>query len=191
MDVPHVFHCRYQTAPLDMHHASFYARRQAAIDPHLEKLSCADPRQLRDLVHASWCAHHGIRCGVSWDSHDESMLCDIAQCFGGKSIAAIFKVMMQDPSTWTGGLPDLCLWRCDAADSDGVQEWEGGKVTEREHGGGGGDAMLVEVKGPRDRLSDKQRVWIHRLLEDGIRVELCRITADVLEREGGDDEAYP
>ena len=63
----------------------------------------------------------------------------------------------------TSGLPDLCLWSV----------------------GGVGDnanaqAMLVEVKGPRDRLSDKQRVWIDLLLNAGVRVAVCKIEASVV-----------
>jgi hypothetical protein len=34
---------------------------------------------------------------------------------------------------------------------------------------------LVEVKGPRDRLSDIQRVWIHHLMQAEIEVEVCHV----------------
>ena len=37
------------------------------------------------------------------------------------------------------------------------------------------EAKFVEVKGPRDRLSDKQRVWIAALLAGGVDVEVCRV----------------
>ena len=36
-------------------------------------------------------------------------------------------------------------------------------------------AKLSEVKGPRDRLSDKQRAWIDYLLDNGVEVELCLV----------------
>ena len=38
-------------------------------------------------------------------------------------------------------------------------------------------AKLVEVKGPNDRLSDKQEVWIRELLAAGIPVEVCHVAA--------------
>ena len=37
------------------------------------------------------------------------------------------------------------------------------------------EAMLVEVKGPRDRLSDKQRAWLAALGQGGLRVEVFRV----------------
>lgn len=40
-------------------------------------------------------------------------------------------------------------------------------------------AKLVEVKGPNDRLSDKQEVWIDELLAAGIHVEVCHVAARV------------
>lgn len=38
-----------------------------------------------------------------------------------------------------------------------------------------GEAKLVEVKGPRDRLSEQQRAWIVSLLKAGLTVEVCKV----------------
>jgi Fanconi-associated nuclease 1 len=38
-----------------------------------------------------------------------------------------------------------------------------------------GQAKLVEVKGPRDRLSEQQRAWIVILLNAGLSVEVCKV----------------
>jgi hypothetical protein len=35
--------------------------------------------------------------------------------------------------------------------------------------------MLVEVKGPADRLSDRQRVWCQALVAHGVSVKVCRV----------------
>lgn len=51
-----------------------------------------------------------------------------------------------------GGLPDLFLWNL-----------------ERE------ECKLAEVKGPNDRLSDRQRAWIGVLTEIGFKVEVFKI----------------
>ena len=40
-------------------------------------------------------------------------------------------------------------------------------------------AKLVEVKGPNDRLSNKQEVWIRELLAAGLHVEICHVDAQV------------
>ena len=36
-------------------------------------------------------------------------------------------------------------------------------------------AMLVEVKGPRDSLMEKQRAWLMEFEACGVRCEVCRI----------------
>ena len=41
-----------------------------------------------------------------------------------------------------------------------------------------GEARLVEVKSPSDKLSDQQRAWLHRLASNGVRVEVCRVVED-------------
>jgi hypothetical protein len=38
-----------------------------------------------------------------------------------------------------------------------------------------GEAKLVEVKGPRDRLSEQQRAWIVSLLNAGLAVQVCKV----------------
>ena len=52
----------------------------------------------------------------------------------------------------SGGLPDLLLWnpgtRC---------------------------AKLSEVKGPRDRLSQQQRAWMHAMMDAQIDVEVLKV----------------
>jgi hypothetical protein len=42
-----------------------------------------------------------------------------------------------------------------------------------------GEAKLVEVKGPRDRLSDQQHAWIVILLDAGVSVQVCKVLEDV------------
>lgn len=51
-----------------------------------------------------------------------------------------------------GGMPDLLLWHPDRL-----------------------EAKLVEVKGPRDRLSDQQRAWIAAITAAGMTVEVCKV----------------
>lgn len=37
--------------------------------------------------------------------------------------------------------------------------------------------QLVEVKGPTDRLSQKQQIWLDELQKLGADVEVCHVTA--------------
>lgn len=46
------------------------------------------------------------------------------------------------------------------------------------------EAKLVEVKGPRDRLSEQQRAWIGALQAAGIAVEVCKVVEEAEETKG-------
>jgi len=49
-----------------------------------------------------------------------------------------------------------------------------------------GTAKLVEVKGPRDKLSDKQSVWIDTLANGGVDVEVLYVREKLGEGEEDD-----
>ena len=80
---------------------------------------------------------------------------------------------------FTGGLPDLLLWRVvvpsasfvDAADV--LRNAESSRLPLLPTASY--ECKLVEVKGPRDVLSEKQREWLKILSSGGMRVELCKI----------------
>ncbi|KAJ2463119.1 hypothetical protein GGI03_004051, partial [Coemansia sp. RSA 2337] len=71
---------------------------------------------------------------------------------GGHALAAICQVLAREYRSKSSGFPDLCLWN---------------SVTEK--------VMFVEVKGPKDKLSDSQRDWIDILLTNGLSVEVCLV----------------
>lgn len=37
------------------------------------------------------------------------------------------------------------------------------------------EIKFVEVKGPRDRLADKQRLWLNILVQAGVQAEVCHV----------------
>ena len=136
-----------------------------------------------------WQAHKGTICaGVSWDAMPLPELLEIADCIGSVGLSVAFRVMAEDGAgcqgrydvlfclartrvgaaqvgartPWllyspspllfvvqphTGGLPDLILWKPEAR-----------------------RAMLVEVKGPTDRLSEQQCAWMATLSAAGLQV---------------------
>ncbi|KAH3759055.1 fanconi-associated nuclease 1 [Pelomyxa schiedti] len=200
MDVPHVFQTPYQEAPLDFGSQTFYETRKDAIESRLAvianspqgrcKLDCmkiahtstsaepvipatsevqpvpdgAPPASL-DLSVASTtpesCCHlvdeayqhYGVRCKIDWGRYQKSVINDAVICIGGQALSKIIRLLMQDWSHWGSGMPDLLLYNT---------------TTKR--------AKLVEVKGPGDKLSDKQEAWIEHLLLFGVDVELCSVT---------------
>jgi Fanconi-associated nuclease 1 len=128
----------------------FYESRKSTIDQILQ-----DVRQGKGplLVKKCWQAHYGVTVrGISWERYNLSTIQSIISCVGGAGIAAVCSLMCEDYSSWTGGMPDLLLWRPDSQ-----------------------SAKLSEVKGPRDTLSDKQRAWISFLETSGIDVEVLKV----------------
>ncbi|KAF9562213.1 hypothetical protein EC968_005371 [Mortierella alpina] len=92
----------------------------------------------------------GVFCvGVNWTYTKEELL-QIAECIGGNALAEICKVLAQEYSKRCSGMPDLCCWNYEK------------KLVK-----------FVEVKGPGDRLSSKQQVWIDLLTSLQVDIELC------------------
>jgi Fanconi-associated nuclease 1 len=103
------------------------------------------------LIASIWEEHLGTLCrGVNWERWSLEDLQIIARCVGGPGLAAVCRLLAQDLGQ--GGMPDLLLWH-----------------PERN------EVKLVEVKGPRDRLSDQQRAWIAALEDAGLAVEVLKV----------------
>ncbi|KAG2484067.1 hypothetical protein HYH03_017087 [Edaphochlamys debaryana] len=150
MEVDEVFRSPFQTAPLDLDTDAFLPARRSAIDARLQEIAGgAAPALLR----ATWAQHCGTWCrGVSWDRVPLEELEEMARCIGGLGLSVVCRLLAEDPAGWRGGMPDLLLWKP-----------------------GRGEAMVSEVKGPRDRLSDQQRAWLAALAAAGLRAEVLRI----------------
>lgn len=156
-DVPNVFLTRFQTSPLDLDTDHFYESRKSIIEPLLVKI---EEGMGEEMLITSWESHLGTACrGVNWNRHSLTELRAIVTCIGGRCLASICRHLAQDYRSWSSGMPDLLLWRF--------------------HGDYSGEAKLVEVKGPRDRLSEQQRAWLLFLMDSGFSAEVCRVNPPV------------
>ncbi|XP_072071714.1 fanconi-associated nuclease 1 homolog isoform X2 [Arachis hypogaea] len=152
-DVPNVFYTRFQNAPLDLGTDSFYSVRKSSIESHLRKIRDG---MAEECLIKSWETHNGTACrGVNWDRHTLHELRAAVTCVGGHCLASLCELLTQDYRSWSSGMPDLLLWRFNGEYS--------------------GEAKLVEVKGPRDRLSEQQRAWLLLLMDCGFVVEVCKV----------------
>lgn len=155
-DISDVFHTRFQTAPLDFGTDHFYLSRRDLIDSHLTNICNG---MAEEILICSYESHQGISCmGVQWDQYCLSDLRAILACIGCNCLASLCRHLAQDYRSWSHGMPDLLLWRFN--NGDGFR----------------GEAKLVEVKGPRDRLSEQQRAWMLTLMDYGFNTEICRIS---------------
>lgn len=142
-----------QNAPLDLGTDSFYTVRKSSIESHLQQIHDG---MAEEFLVKSWETHFGTRCrGVNWDRHSLDEIRAAVACVGGPCLASLCRHLAQDYHSWSSGMPDLLLWRF--------------------HGVYSGEAKLVEVKGPRDRLSEQQRAWLLLLMDCGFTVEVCKV----------------
>ncbi|CAK7348904.1 unnamed protein product [Dovyalis caffra] len=143
-----------QTAPLDLETDSFYLARKSLIESQLQKIYDG---MAEEILITSWELHSGTACrGINWDRHSLSELRAAVTCVGGPCLASLCRHLAQDYRSWSSGMPDLLLWRF--------------------HGEYKGEAKLVEVKGPRDCLSEQQRAWMLLLMDCGFNTELCKVS---------------
>ncbi|XP_038703982.1 fanconi-associated nuclease 1 homolog isoform X2 [Tripterygium wilfordii] len=153
-DAPNVFRTRFQTAPLDLETDSFYEVRKDIIESHLQKIQDG---MAEEILITSWELYLGTACrGVNWERNSLSELRAVVTCSGGPFLASLCRYLAQDYRSWSSGMPDLVLWRF--------------------HGEYMGQMKLVEVKGPRDRLSEQQRAWLLLLMEIGFNTEICKVS---------------
>uniref|UniRef100_A0ACD5ZS42 Uncharacterized protein n=1 Tax=Avena sativa TaxID=4498 RepID=A0ACD5ZS42_AVESA len=155
LEVCDVFQSKFQTAPLDFGTDDFYKSRKDLIESQLKRIQDG---MAEEMLISSWELHQGTSCrGVNWDRHSMADLRAVVAGVGGHRLALLLRHLALDYNSWSSGMPDLLLWRF---------------LDER----GGAEAKLVEVKGPKDQLSDQQRAWIFVLMDFGFDVEICKVS---------------
>ncbi|NXT50491.1 FAN1 nuclease, partial [Pluvianellus socialis] len=155
-NIPDVFRNSYQTFPLDLYTDSFYENRRDAIEARLQQLHAASSGTLATLIADTWTAQEGKAAAlVSWGRFSSLQQAQsLVSCLGGVFLSGVFRRLSKDLRHCRGGLPDLVVWR-----------------THTTH------FKLVEVKGPNDRLSHKQMIWLSELKQLGATVEVCHVQA--------------
>ncbi|NWI37140.1 FAN1 nuclease, partial [Picathartes gymnocephalus] len=153
-DIPDVFRNSYQTSPLDLYTDSFYENRRAVIEARLQQLYTASSETLAKLVADVWTTQEGKAAAlVNWGRFVSlQQVQSLVSCLGGKFLSGVFRRLSRDLRHCRGGLPDLLVWR-----------------SHSQH------FKLVEVKGPNDRLSPKQMLWLSELHKLGAAVEVCHV----------------
>lgn len=154
--IPDVFRNAYQACPLDLCTDSFFASRGPALEARLQLIHDASAESLRAQVAATWRAQEGRAAAlVSWDRFTSLQQAqDLVSCLGGPVLSGVCRRLAADFRHCRGGLPDLVVW------------------SSRSH-----RFKLVEVKGPNDRLSPKQVIWLDELQRLGAAVEVCHVAA--------------
>lgn len=150
-----------QRYPLDFGSPIFYEVRKGAIDPLLKRIRGADPAAVAGMVSSAWDRGLGPyaaggtegRWNASPGGREE--LRELCGCLGGRALAAVLELFARGLAR-EGGMPDLVLWRR-RSESEGRGSGDDDEKEKEEKTSSShdlfGEAMVVEVKGPRDRLS--------------------------------------
>ncbi|KAM4746922.1 LOW QUALITY PROTEIN: fanconi-associated nuclease 1 [Rhinophrynus dorsalis] len=154
--IPDVFRNPYQAFPLDLYTDCFYENRKDAIENRIQLLRESSTEILLELLADVWNAYEGRAAAlISWERFSSLQQAqNLVSCFGGPFLSGVCKKMSKDIRHCRGGLPDLVVWN----------------VQTKQY-------KLVEVKGPNDRLSHKQMVWLHELKKMGADVEVCHVVS--------------
>ena len=125
-----------------------------AYEEMLGRLRGMGAAELRSAVARRWDASEGTQCrGIAWDFLPREFLAQTAGACGGKALAAIFEDVIANGLSF-GGMPDLCLWH----------------PKEKR-------LKMVEIKGPNDTLSFRQRYMLDKLLGLGVDSSVLHVTA--------------
>ncbi|CAG5092049.1 Similar to Fan1: Fanconi-associated nuclease 1 (Mus musculus) [Cotesia congregata] len=153
ISVPGAFVCPYQTAPLDLFGSQFYPNRREAIDQKFSYYEELDADSLSEIMYENFITYREYFSLMSNNLVEDGQdFKDIVRCLGVKAVVGICKLMAKNYCQWSAGFPDLIVWnsrkkRC----------------------------RVVEVKGPGDSLSVKQKLWIKNLMELGVKTEVCLV----------------
>lgn len=74
---------------------------------------------------------------------------------GGHALSVVCQMLSEEWGHCTAGMPDLVVWR----------------YSDKQ-------VRFCEVKGPGDKLSDKQKLWIDVLLRAGLHVEVSKVVEE-------------
>ncbi|ELT97530.1 hypothetical protein CAPTEDRAFT_224412 [Capitella teleta] len=154
--IPDVFYAKYQTFPLDLHSVEFYSTRKREINSRLKEIENATNKDLLHEVQDIWEKHNATLClGLNWELFDDlEHLQGFVSCLGGRTLAGIFRRLAKHLKHVRSGVPDLVVWNVQS------QQFK-----------------VVEVKGPGDRLSTKQILWLDYLIHFGVQAEVCHVRA--------------
>ncbi|KAF8310540.1 hypothetical protein DL93DRAFT_1584990 [Clavulina sp. PMI_390] len=159
LPVEGAFETAYQMAPLDISHDSFYFARKKEIDTRLKEIEDGEASRIARETDQRERKLNTFAIGAAWDLCTKEETLEIIECFDGKALALICKVICEDYTHRASGVPDLLIWNHSTQ-----------------------SVKFVEVKGPGDTLMENQKVWIDAMLEAGIEVEVCHV------REEGSEE---
>ncbi|CAI4222864.1 unnamed protein product [Auanema sp. JU1783] len=112
--------------------------------------------EIEEQIYLCWVAHNGVvNSEISWELFESPDDCnEFIRCCPREALVNVLQRIIMNYKATRSGFPDLTMWNVETR-----------------------QVAVVEVKGPGDRLSTKQRLWLHHFQEWGIRADVCHVTA--------------
>eukprot|EP00095_Tigriopus_kingsejongensis_P006449 maker-scaffold384_size188899-snap-gene-0.29 protein:Tk06449 transcript:maker-scaffold384_size188899-snap-gene-0.29-mRNA-1 annotation:"coiled-coil domain-containing protein mtmr15" len=156
LDVPDAFRSPNQAAPLDFNSDNFYSSRREPIDERLDNLIEWTDDELVTFIRDRWEKSEGVISLVNWELFHGGVdhILGLIHCFKRCQLRGICDRLIKNHRYTRSGFPDLTVWNPET------------KAVE-----------IVEVKGPNDRLSNKQILWIDYLNRLGVKAVACHVEA--------------
>jgi len=151
--VPDVFRSSYQHAPLDLWSGEFYRNRKERIDKRLENLCKWDMKYVQDYVEKIYKENEGKESVVNWQRfRNLQQIVGLINCIGIQVLSKILERLVKNYQAVRSGFPDLLVWNPNSS-----------------------KYKFVEVKGPGDRLSVAQNMWLNYLTKCNANAEVCHV----------------
>lgn len=145
----------YQECPLDWRTRHFYKIREQQIKDRMAELKQMNVDQICDMLKNCCDEYYDTQSVVNWKFMNVAnlSLCQtLLECIGIEVFLAIGDQILKDGRIYLHGMPDLVVW----------------DVSRHK-------CIFVEVKGPNDKLSERQYSWLLKLMELGANVEVCHV----------------
>lgn len=149
--IPGVFETPYQNGPLDLRTDAFYESRADLINGRLREIENGEYLEIIKRVDDRERSRNTMCIGINWNYELQDIM-EISECIGPSALSSLSKLFFEEFGQRQGGMPDLCCWNFEKK-----------------------QCLFSEVKGPRDKLSKTQQVWIETLTGFGIQVEVCHV----------------
>nr|CDJ89969.1 VRR-NUC domain containing protein [Haemonchus contortus] len=145
-----------QTNPVDLATRSLYEDRRERFDERFSWLEKATDEEITDAVKITWVSQHMLETSeINWSLFEEvGEFLNFLFCCPRLGLIAVLRRVVTDYRNCRSGFPDLTVWNTVAK-----------------------TIAVVEVKGPGDRLSTKQRLWLDFFMRHEIRAEVCHVIA--------------
>ncbi|XP_069678511.1 fanconi-associated nuclease 1-like [Periplaneta americana] len=151
--LPDVYRSPYQAEPLDLNSVEFYRNRKEVIDNRLLDLRSWNLETVNQHIKTIFEQHEEKISIVSWQRfRSPQQVVEVINSIGVELLSKILERLAKHYRTVRSGFPDLFVWDPQRA-----------------------KCKFVEVKGPNDRLSIPQKMWLNYLTKCNADAEVCYV----------------